>query len=408
MQAFEEHGVSPNVGSFLGGGTLREYARGLDMGPAEADELDTLRRVMAESMEDGAFGVSFALIYPPDAYVETPELVEVCKVVAAHQGVYITHIRSESDQFLEALEEAIKIGQQADVAVEIYHLKASGTDNWPKMPQAIARIDAARAAGLDITADMYPYVASGTGLSIVLPPWTAEGGRFFDNLRNPAMRARIREAALNPDGTWEAAAMESGPEGIMPVGMRLPHHQQYIGLRLSEIAAMRGQEWVDTAIDLMAEEESHIFTMFFGMSEENLELQLAQPWIKVSSDAGGLDPAWAAANGPTHPRAYGTFPRVLGHYVRDRGALPLEDAVRKMTSSVAARLNMSDRGLLREGLAADVVIFDPATIGDRATYDNTHQLSVGVRDVWVNGVRVLDSGEHTGATPGRFVKPAGA
>jgi dihydroorotase/N-acyl-D-amino-acid deacylase len=276
------------------------------------------------------------------------------------------------------------------------------------MPIAIEHINAARAEGLDITADMYPYIASGTGLSIVLPPWAAADGKFYDNLRDPEMRAKIRAEALNPDGTWEAAQEEAGPEAIMPIGFKRPEHQQYIGRRLSDIAAERGQLWVDTVIDLLVAEGQTIGTIFFGMTEENLALQLQQPWMKVSTDAGGVDPAWAEPLGPTHPRAYGTFPRVLGKYVREEGVISLEDAVRKMTSAVADRLHLRDRGLLRAGMAADVIIFDPTTIIDNATWEQPHQLSTGVRDVWVNGTRVLDNGTHTGAMPGNFVKGAGA
>ena len=408
LDAMVDHGVSPNIGSFLGGGTLREYIKGMDMSPLTPDELDAMRQVMAEAMEDGAFGVSMALIYPPDVYMTDDEIVEVCKVVHQYHGVYITHIRNESDKLVWAIDGAIDIGRRSGAPVEIYHLKASGRSTWPSMAEAIAHIDAARAEGLDVTADMYPYVASGTGLTIVLPPWAAEGGKFFDNLRDPEMRAKIREAALHPDGTWEAAGEESGPEGIMPIGFKLPEHQQYVGRRLSEIADERGQHWLDTVIDLLVAEEQSISTIFFGMSEENLALQLQQPWMKVSTDAGGVDPEWAEPLGPVHPRAYGTFPRVLGKHVREDGVLPIEDAVRKMTSAVADRLGLRDRGLLREGMAADVVIFDPATIADNTTWQQPHQLATGVRDVWVNGARVLQDGEHTGATPGRFVKGPGA
>jgi len=408
LDAMVERGVSPNVGSFLGGGTLREYIKGMEMEHLAPDELDAMRRVMARAMEDGAFGVSFALIYPPDVYMSDDEIVEVCKIVHEYHGVYITHIRNESDKLTQAIDDAIEIGRRSGVPVEIYHLKASGTLSWPQMPVVIERINAARAEGLDITADMYPYVASGTGLSIVLPPWAAADGKFYDNLRDPEMRARIRAEALNPDGTWEAAQEEAGPEAIMPIGFKRPEHQGYVGRRLSEIAAERGQLWVDTVIDLLVAEEQPIGTIFFGMTEENLALQLQQPWMKVSTDAGGVDPAWAAALGPTHPRAYGTFPRVLGKYVREDGVIPLEDAIRKMTSSVADRLHLRDRGLLRTGMAADVILFDPETIIDNATWEAPHQLSTGVRDVWVNGIRVLDNGQHTGATPGRFVKGPGA
>ncbi len=408
LDAMVERGVSPNVGSFLGGGSLRRYAKGMDMGPADADERAVMTRVMTESMEDGAFGVSFALIYPPDAYMETDEIVHVCKAVAEHHGVYITHMRSEAETLIEALDETIEIARQSGVSVEIYHLKAAGSKNWPKMPEVIKRIDAARAEGLDITSDMYPYPASGTGLSSCLPPWAEEGGKLYEKLADPDERARIRAAVVDPSGDWEAMLDETGPEGVMPVGLNLPEHQQYVGKRLTEIAEMRQQEPVDAILDLLAAEKQRIGTIYFGMSEENIELQLRQPWIKISTDAGGLDPEWAVANGPTHPRAYGTYTRVLGHYVRERKVIPLEDAIRKMTSSVADRLGLRDRGLLRPGAYADVIIFDPDTVRDNATFADPHQLSTGVRDVWVNGTRVLENASHTGALPGAFVKGPGA
>jgi len=407
LEAMIEHGVSPNIGSFLGGGTLRTVAKGFEMGPPTAAELETMRRHMAEAMEDGAFGVSYALIYPPDTYAETDELVDNCKVVRQYNGVYITHIRSESSDLLDGITEAIEIGRRADLPVEIYHLKASGQSNWHKMPAVIERIDRARAAGVDVTADMYPYTASGTGLTSVLPTWVAADGKFYDNLRDPDMRARIRAEALQPSGGWEAMATESGPENVMPIGFRKEHNQQYVGKRLSEIAEMRGQDWVDATIDLLIDEEQRIGTIYFKMSEENVRLQLQQPWIKISTDAGGWDPEWAAPLGPRHPRAYGTYPRVLGKYVREEGVIPLEDAIRKMTSAVADRLGLHERGLLREGCFADVVIFDPQTITDHATFTDSHQLSTGVRDMWINGARVLENGSHTGATPGRIVAGTG-
>ncbi len=408
LEAMTEAGVSPNVGSFLGGGTLRQYGRGMDMGAATADELETMRRVMAEAMEDGAFGVSYALIYPPDSYVETDEIVEVCKVVARYGGVYITHLRSEADALLEALDEAIEIGERSGASVEVYHLKAIGKRNWYKIPSVLARINEARAAGIDVTADQYPYVGSGTGLSSVLPPWAHAGGKFFENLRDPEMRAKIREAALNPSGDWEPMADLCTPYGVMPVGFEKPENRQYAGRRLTEIAEMRNQHWVDAAMDLLIDEGQRIGTIYFTITEDNMAMQLQQPWNKISTDAGGMDPAWAKPAGPTHPRAYGTYTRVLGKYVREDKVLTIEDAVRKMSSAVADRLGLRDRGTLRTGCFADVVIFDPETVGDRATFQDPHQLSVGIRDVWVNGGRVIKDGEHTGATPGQFVKGPGA
>ena len=407
LDALVERGVSPNIGSFLGGGTLRQYAMGMAMGEPTADQLAVMRRAMAAAMADGAMGVSCALIYPPSAYASTDELVEVCKVVSEYNGLYITHIRSEADGLLEGLGEALEIGRRANLPVQIYHLKAAGRRNWPKMAHVIETINAARAAGQDVTADMYTYPAAGTGLMSILPPWAAAGGKFYDNLRDPAMRAQIRAEALEPSGDWEAMAELCGPEGVMPIGFAKAENQQYVGKRLSEIAVMRSQAWVDAAFDLFLSEEQRISTIYFMMTDDNLRLQLQQPWIMIGTDAGGLDPAWAKPLGPYHPRAYGTYTRVLGRFVREENVLPLEDAVRKMSAAVAQRLGIRDRGLLRAGMLADVVIFDPATVADRATFAEPHQLSVGVRDVWVNGVRVLQTGEHTGATPGRIVEGPG-
>jgi N-acyl-D-aspartate/D-glutamate deacylase len=403
LEAFAAHGVSPNIGSFLGGGTLREYACGMRMGRATPDELRTMRRVMAEAMDDGAFGVAYALIYPPDSFADTDEIVAVCEVVAEHRGIYITHVRSEAEQLVEAIGEAIAIGRRANLPVEIYHLKAAGRPNWHLMPAAIAAIEEARAAGLDVTADMYPYAASGTGLTAILPPWADADGQLYQNLRDPLMRAKIRAEVLHPAGDWEAMAHNTTPAGVMPIGFQRPEHQPYVGRRLDEIADMRGQHWVDAALDLLSAEGQRISTIYFSMDEANVRMQLGLPWIKIATDAGGHDPAWAAALGPVHPRAYGTYPRVLGRYVRGEQALTLEDAVRKMTSAVADRLGLHERGLLRAGSYADVVIFDPATIADQATFEQPHQLPIGVRDVWVNGARVLRDGAHTGATPGRVV-----
>lgn len=409
LTALVQHGVSPNVGSFLGGGTLRSYAKGMAMGPADAAERATMQRVLAEAMEDGAFGVSYALVYPPDAYADTDELVEVCRAMARHGGVYITHLRSESSGIFEALDEAFTVGREAGVPVEIYHLKAAHPAHWWRMPSVIARIEGARAAGLDVTAGMYPYPASGTGLAAILPTWTAEGGQLYERLRDPSVRARVR-AQLEGREPHDGMGLETegGPAGVMPVGFRRPEHQAYVGMRLADIAAARGQDWIETVLDLLAAEGQRISTIFFSMSERNLRLQLQQPWVTFSTDAGGFDPAWAKPLGPYHPRAYGTYPRVLRKYVREERLLTLEEAIRKMTSAVANRLGLRERGMVREGAFADLVLLDPDTVTDVATFDDPHQLSVGVSDVWVNGVRVLHEGRHTGATPGRFVQGPGA
>ena len=404
LQAVADAGVSPNIGSFLGGGTLRHVGKGMEMGRPSADELNLMRRTMAEAMEDGAFGVSYALIYPPDSYTDTEELIEICKVVSRYNGLYITHMRSEGAQLFEGLEEALTIGRRADLPVEIYHLKASGAANWHKMPSTIARIEEARAQGLDVTADMYPYAASGTGLSSLLPTWTAADGRFFENLENPNVRSRIRKETLDdPDGIGQPST-RGGAAGVLPVGFFKEENQPYVGMNLAQIAAERGQDWLDCTIDLLRSEGQRIGTIFLSISEDNLRTQLPLPWIKFATDAAGVDPAWAADLGPTHPRAYGTYPRVLGTYVREQRLLTLEDAVRKMTGAVADRLGLRQRGHLRTGFYADVVLFDPRTVDDRATFAESHLLSVGIRDVWVNGQRVLRNGEHTGALPGRYVR----
>ena len=403
LEASVEAGVSPNIGSFLGGGTVRQVAMDMKMGKTNSEQLATMSRVIAEAMEEGAMGVSYALIYPPSSFTETDEIVEVCKVVSRYKGVYITHIRSEAGRLLESLEEAIEIGKQASLPVEIYHLKAAGRPNWPKMAAVIERINNARAEGIDITADMYPYPGAGTGLTSVLPPWADADEGIYENLKKPEMRARIRAEALNPSGDWEAMVELNGPENVMPVGFHKAENKEYIGKRLSEIASMRNQEWVDAAIDLLISEGQRIGTIYFMMDEANVRRQLQLPWITIGTDAGGFDPLWAKEYGPIHPRGYGSYPRILGKYVREEGILTLEDCVRKMSGAVAQRLSIWDRGVLRQGCQADILLFDPTTVNDRATFDNPHQLSVGIEEVSINGIRVLQNGEHTGAKPGRVV-----
>ncbi len=412
LEAMAGQGVSPNIGSFLGGWTLRQYAMGFDIGPPSSEELKLMQRLTADAMEGGAFGVARALIYPPDSFTELDELIAISKVVHKHQGIYITHMRSESNNIENALEETFEIGRQADIPIEIYHLKAAGKNNWHKMPQIIDAIQAARASGLDVTAGMYPYRAGGSSLASVLPPWVTAKGIFWENLSHPQTRAKIQFELAHPTGQGEPVADLCGPEGVIPLDFHNPENRQYSGKSLAEVAAIRNRDWPSVMIDLLLSEKGYwgetdpskiIFTYFFTISEENIKLQLQQPWIKISTDAGGYDQIWGKAWAPVHPRSYGTYPRVLGKYIRDQKILPLEDGIRKMTSAVAQRLVISDRGALKEGLYADIVIFDPETIIDRATYDDPHQLSVGVREVWINGTRVLKNGTHTGATPGKIV-----
>ena len=401
LEAMEAHGASPNFGSFVGATTLRMYGKGMAQGAPSEAELDEMRGALRRAMEDGAFGMASALIYPPGEYTTTHELVELAKVMSPYGGVYITHMRSESTRLLEAIDEAIEIGRDGGVPVEIYHLKASGEANWPKMKLAIAKIDDARRAGVDISADMYAYVAGGTGLTVCLPPWSSADGKLFDNLKNPEIRRKIHDEALAPPRDWENICQESTPAGVMILRLVSPEYHRYQGKRLSEIADALHEDWANAAIDMISAEHTRIETMFFIASEENLKLQLRQPWLKFGTDAAGLDPA--ASTSLAHPRSYGNFPRVLGKYVREEHVLPLEDAIRKMTSATANRLSIQDRGLLKEGMYADVVVFDPATIADRATYENPHQLSVGIKEVFVNGIAVVHNGDVTGAKPGRIV-----
>ena len=405
LEAMQTHGISVNVGSFLGAATVRVYAKGFAEGPATPAELDTMRAITVNAMRDGAFGVASALIYPPGRFASTEELIEVAKAMSPHGGVYITHMRSEADQYLEAIDEAMRVGRDGGVPVEIYHLKAGGVRNWSKAAQAVARIDAARAGGQDIAADMYPYVAGGTSLAACTPPWATEGDKLLERLRDPATRAKIISEMKAAGSTWENLCALATPAGIMTVGFETPELKQYEGARLSEIATAMRKDWATTIVELLLATEARVGMLVFMMSEPNVEMQMRQPWMKFGTDADGADPD--SAKGLTHPRAYGTYPRILGHYVRDRKVLTLEEGIRKMTSAVAARLSIPDRGLLREGFFADVVVFDPATVMDRATYTAPHQYSVGIETVLVNGVQVWAAGKHTGAKPGRIVRGPG-
>ena len=398
-------GAAQNVGSFLGDATVRVYVKGEDAGPLNAAELDTMRAMVARSMEDGAFGIASALIYPPNTYASTSELVEAAKAMAPYGGVYITHMRSEGDKFLEAMDEAIRIGREGGVPVEIYHLKASGPRNWPKMPLAIAKIDSARAAGQDVQANMYLYPAGGNSFASCIPPKYSEGGRLMENLKNPALRATMIAEMHAMDAGYENLCEIATPANVMVVGFRNEANKRFEGKRLSEISAALGKDWAETIIDLNVDERLGLGELLFLMSEENIRLQLQQPWMKFGTDASSQDPA--TAQGMTHPRAYGNFTRLMGRYVREQRVIPLEDAVRKASAAVATRLSLMDRGVLRVGLKADVIVFDANTITDNATFERPHQLSTGVRDVFVNGVAVLRNNVHTGAKPGVVVRGPG-
>ena len=406
LKATEAKGSAVNFGSFVGATTVRQYVKGMAPGTATPDEIKTMQELVTLAMKDGAFGVGSALIYPPATYVDADELAAITKPAGIYKGIYISHIRSEADHFLEALDEAIDIGRKAGVPVEVYHLKAAGKRNWDKETQAIAKIDAARTAGQDVSACMYPYTAGATGLTSVLPPWTSENGKLFDNLADPKLRARMKAEMLQPNTDWENMGQLAGPEGILISALNKPENQKYAGKRLNEIAAMMGKDWPDAAMDLILSERRRVETTYFLMSEDNVQLQLRQPWMKFGIDGPGVDPEEMKGR-LIHPRVYGTFPRVLGLYVREQHVMPLEDAVRKMTSAVTRRLSIRDRGILQEGFFADVVVFDPNTVMERATYDNPNQLSVGIQHVFVNGKAVVKAGKVTGAKPGLALRGSG-
>lgn len=404
LRAMQTRGTSINVGSFVGAGTLRQYVKGMAQGGLTPAEQEEMRRVVRLAMEDGAFGIASALIYPPDSYQSTDELVEAAKAMAPLGGVYITHIRSEADSLLEATDEAIEIGRRAGVPVELYHLKAAGKRNWDKAGALIDRINAARLSGLDVQANMYPYTAGATGLTSCFPPWSAADGKLFDNLASPAVRQKIRAEALSDKTDWENLCKLSTPEGVLVLGLNKPENKQYAGKRLSEIARAMNKDFVDAAMDLVLSERQRIGTVYFMMSEENVRRQLQLPWIKIGTDAGGPNPE---TNTLVHPRSYGTYTRILGKYVREEKILTLEEAIRRMTSAVATRLSIKDRGLLREGLFADLVLFNPDTVIDKATFEQPNQVSAGVEHVFVNGREVWAGGRHTGAKPGAIVRGPG-
>ncbi len=401
----QARGASVNVGAFVGGSTLREYGMALAEGAPSPAALQAMKDAAARAMQDGALGFSTALIYPPSTFATTAELVEIAKVVKGAGGIYITHMRSEGDKLLESIDEVIRISRESGIPSEIYHLKASGARNYSKGPQAIARIEAARASGLDVQADMYPYTAGATGLSSCLPPWSAADGRLFENLANKDVRAKMRAEMEHATFDWENLCELATPQNVLISRLNSPTLAQYAGKRLSEIAAAMNTDWIEAVMNLVLTERNRVETTYFMMDEANVRLNLQQSWMKIGTDAGAVDPA--TFKGLVHPRALGTFPRILGRYVRDEKLITLEDAVRKMTSATATRLSLHQRGLLKPGMYADVVVFDPRTIADLATFEQPVQASVGVRDVLVNGVFVLRGGAHTGAKPGQIVRGPG-
>ena len=407
----EKKGVSPNVASYIGAATVRECVVGLGNRPASAAEIEAMRDLVRKEMEAGALGIGSSLIYAPGTFASTEELIELCKAAAPYKGKYISHLRSEGDRLLEAVEELIRIGREAGVPAEIYHLKAAGAPNWPKLDAVIARVEAARAAGQAVTADMYTYTAGATGFTACLPPSALDGGyeALFRRLADPAARASILAAMKAVPEGWENLCRAAGsPERLLLVEFKSEALKPLTGKTLAAVAAMRGKDPDATILDLMLEDRTRIGVVFFLMSEDNVRREVGLPWVSFGSDAASMAPEGVFMKSSAHPRAYGNVARLLGRYVRDEKRITLEEAVRRLAGLPAANLGLADRGVLRRGAFADVVVFDPATIADRATYENPHQYAVGMKHVLVNGVPVLRDGEHTGATPGRALKGPGA
>ncbi len=410
LEHLERRGVSCNVASFVGSSTLRIHAMGYADRAPTPDELARMQELVREAMREGAVGLSAALIYPPAAYAQTDELIALARAAAEYDGLYISHLRSEGWFFVEAVEELIKIAREAKIRAEIYHLKAAGRENWDKMETVIGRIEAARAAGLPITADMYVYPAGGTGLSASLPPWAHEGGEaaLLARLKDTETRVRIIKAMRTPSNEWENMWLEvESADQIVLAGFKTAALKPLTGKTLAEIATARGTSPEDTAIDLLIEDGGRIFTLYFTMSEDNIRRQVQLPYVSFCSDAESMAAEGLFLKRQPHPRAYGNFARLLGTYVRDLGLVTLEDAIRRLTALPAANLKLRDRGALKPGCYGDVVVFDPQTIRGRATFADPHQYATGMQHVFVNGQQVIRDGEHTGATPGRVVRGPG-
>lgn len=396
-------GISTNVASFVGAATVRQHVLGHASRAATPEELGRMEALVDQAMQDGAVGLGSSLIYEPGMFATTDELVALSRVVAKHDGLYISHIRNENDSVLDAVDEFLEIARRAGVRAEVYHLKAAGRANWGKMDEVIRRLEAARAEGLTITADMYPYPASATGLDAIMPGWVREGGfdAWRERLMDPVVRRRLKAEWRARGGAFVGPG---GPEGVLLAGFRQDSLKQYTGKRLSEVAVLRGTSPEDTAMDLVIADRSRVDCVYFTMSEDNLRKQIVLPWVSFDSDAASMAPEGIFLRGNPHPRAYGTFARVLAKYVRTDSVLTLPDAIRKLTSLPAKNLNIARRGTLAPGFHADVVVFDPATIQDHATFERPHQYATGVSQVFVNGVQVIRDGEHTGAKPGRVVR----
>jgi len=403
------HGISPNVASFVGATTVRVHELGAEDRAPTAEELSRMQTLVRQAMAEGALGVGSSLIYAPAFYADTDELVALMQAAAEYDGMYISHMRSEGNRLLESIDELIQIAEASGAPAEIYHLKMSGQKNWSKFDAAVAKIEAARARGTRITADMYTYPAGSTGLDAAMPPWVQEGGytAWADRLTDPAIRERVHDEMTTPTDDWENLMLAAGPAGTLLVGFRNHDLRRYTGMTLADVAAERGTDPATTAMDLVIEDGSRVQVIYFLMSEENVAKAVALPWVSFGSDAASMATEGLFLNTSTHPRAYGNFARVLGKYVRDEQVLTLADAIRKLSTLPATNLRIRDRGALRIGYYADVVAFDPQTIRDNATFEKPHQYASGMVHVFVNGEQVLRDGEHTGALPGRVVRGPG-
>jgi len=405
-----ERGVSTNVASFVGATTVRIHEIGFEDRRPTPGELERMQALVRSEMENGALGVGSSLIYAPAFYADTDELIALCKVAAEYDGMYISHIRSEGNRLVEAVDELIEIASQSGIAAEIYHLKAAGRDNWDKLGEVIAKVEAARAAGLRITADIYTYTAGATGLNAAMPPWIQEGGfnRWRDRLRDPSVRRRVMQEMRASTDDWENLLLMAGsPDNVLLVGFKSPQLKHLTGKSLGEVARQRSRSPEETAMDLVVEDGSRVECVYFFMSEENVRKKVALPWVSLCSDSASLAPEGVFLKSNSHPRAYGSFARLLGKYVRDEPVIPLEMAIHKMTGLPARNLGIRRRGRLEAGYFADVVVFDPATIRDNATYEQPHSYATGVQHVLVNGEPVIRDGEHTDARPGRVVRGPG-
>jgi N-acyl-D-amino-acid deacylase len=404
LKHLEEQGISQNVASFVGATTIREHVIGLEDKQATPAQLDEMRGLVRQEMEAGALGIGSSLIYAPAFYASTEELIELCKAAAQYRGKYISHVRSEGNRLEEAIDELIRISREANVPAEIYHLKAAGRENWPKMDRVIAKIEAARKEGLKITADMYTYTAGATGLDASMPPWVLDGGydAAYKRLADPELRQKIAAAIRTPSNDWENLYRAAGSaERVLLVEFKSDRLKPLTGKTLAEAAKLRREDPIDTIMNLVLEDRSRVGTVYFMISEDNIRKQIVLPWVSFGSDAASMAPELPFTKSSAHPRAYGNFARVLSKYVREDRVLPLADAIRKLSGLPATNLELDRRGFLKEGMFADVVVFDPATVADRATFENPHQYAVGFKHVFVNGSQVITNGEHTGAKPGR-------